>query len=230
MNLLSGLEGIFLDFYGTIAAGDRAAVETVCARVVAEHHIPLTPAELALRWGRVFFQYIDRHNGDSFHTLTELECLTLTETLKPLTGRFAPVSYVDDLVAYWRNPPLYPEVQSVLASLPVPVCCVSNVDTDDLTAACNRHGLQFDDVVTSQDARSYKPDSEIFRLALDRTGWSPQRIVHVGDSLQSDVIGAHSAGIRAVWVCRSDRILDIGQADPEWTIHDLSGLSDLKNN
>ena len=46
------LEGIFLDFYGTIAAGDRAAVESACARVIAAvPSVPtLAPLEKCAVW------------------------------------------------------------------------------------------------------------------------------------------------------------------------------------
>jgi putative hydrolase of the HAD superfamily len=44
-----------------------------------------------------------------------------------------------------------------------------------------------------------KPDPEIFRIALARTGVDAAASVMVGDSWANDVAGAHRAGIRAVW-------------------------------
>ena len=49
-------DGVFLDMYGTLTTGDRAAVENVCTQIVAETGVPLTPAELAITWGERFFQ------------------------------------------------------------------------------------------------------------------------------------------------------------------------------
>lgn len=40
-----------------------------------------------------------------------------------------------------------------------------------------------------------KPDPAIFEIALEATGASPDRTVHVGDSLHMDVGGARAAGI-----------------------------------
>ena len=45
-----------------------------------------------------------------------------------------------------------------------------------------------------------KPDPAIFRLALDELGTSPERTVHVGDSLRDDVDGALAVGMRAVHI------------------------------
>ena len=229
MQLLENLDGIFIDFYGTIAGGDRAVVERTSGRVAADLNLSLSAAELASQWGRVFFGYLDRHNGDAFHSLTGIERLSLVETVAPMVGTIDPNPYVDELTAYWRRPPLHPEAAEALRALPVPLCCVSNVDTADLLAACEHHGLAFDHIITSEDTRSYKPDNHIFNVALERTGWRPECVIHVGDSLHSDVMGAHRAGLRAVWIRREDRILDIGQADPEWTISDLRGLLTLEN-
>ena len=46
----------------------------------------------------------------------------------------------------------------------------------------------------------YKPDPTPFYTALDTLGTEPERAVHVGNSLESDVAGAHNAGLRSVWL------------------------------
>ena len=65
-------------------------------------------------------------------------------------------------------------------------------------------------VFTSEDARSYKPRKELFELALTETGLAPEEVVHIGDSLGSDVNGAASAGIAAVWLNRQGRAVPDG--------------------
>jgi len=45
-----------------------------------------------------------------------------------------------------------------------------------------------------------KPATEPFERALDELGADPDRTVHVGDSLSSDVAGANAAGLRSVWL------------------------------
>lgn len=49
-----------------------------------------------------------------------------------------------------------------------------------------------------------KPAPEPFHLALDDLGVDPGRAVYVGDSLESDVAGAHAAGIASIWVAPDD--------------------------
>lgn len=62
------------------------------------------------------------------------------------------------------------------------------------------HGLldYFDEVVTSYDVGLRKPHPEIFARALDSLGADPSEAVMIGDELVDDVIGARSAGVRAI--------------------------------
>jgi len=60
-----------------------------------------------------------------------------------------------------------------------------------------------DVLVISEEAGLRKPDPAIFRLALGRCGASSAEAVMLGDSWGSDVLGARSAGVRAVWLNRA---------------------------
>lgn len=215
---------MLIDFYGTVADGDRAVVERVCANLIARFDLDLAPPQLAERWGERFFAATELHNGDNYLTLFECECASLLETLEPLVGRFDPRPFVEALRAYWRQPPLHPEAREALAAVTVPTCCVSNADRAEMEQALRYHRLDFDYVVTSEDARSYKPDARIFRTALEQTAWRAENVLHVGDSLHADVFGAQRLGIGGVWVCRPNRIHDIGQTRARHTIRDLLGL------
>ncbi len=221
---MARFDAVFIDFYGTIAAGDRLAVETTCAQIVTDLGLTMTPVEFAHLWGRVFFATADRSNHDRFLNLYECEAASLRETLEPLVGPVDPTPYCDQLKRFWASPDLHDDVLDVLAELEMPVCCVSNADTEDLLAAAALHGLRFDAVITSEDVRSYKPDELIFRRALDRMGVDPRRTLHVGDSLHSDVSGAAKLGITTVWLCRDGRIFDVGTASADHTIASLSEL------
>lgn len=59
--------------------------------------------------------------------------------------------------------------------------------------------------VSSVEARVAKPDPKIFRLALGKVGVSANQTIHVGDSLETDVLGARSAGMLPVLLKRSAR-------------------------
>jgi HAD superfamily hydrolase (TIGR01509 family) len=63
------------------------------------------------------------------------------------------------------------------------------------------HGLAglFDAVVVSCDVGYDKPHPAIFHLALDALGLPAAQAIMVGDNLGTDIAGARSSGLRAVW-------------------------------
>lgn len=224
------LDGLFLDLYGTLTDGDRAAVESVCADVVRDHGMRVSAQELSIAWGDLFFAEVEVANDEAFLTLFDLEEKTLIEVMRKYGVEIDPRPYVQALELYWMSPPLQPEVLEFFEACRHPVCIVSNADRKDAESALESHGIEVAAVVTSEDARSYKPSPGIFEMALERTGWSRERVIHVGDSLHSDVGGAHAAGIRSGWVKRSQRIYDVGTHQPHHEFEDLRGLAHLLSN
>ena len=68
----------------------------------------------------------------------------------------------------------------------------------------DRCGLEgyFSFVVLSEEHGVEKPDPKIFEIAMEEAGCNAGEILHVGDSLESDVRGAAGAGMRCVWLNR----------------------------
>jgi 2-haloacid dehalogenase/putative hydrolase of the HAD superfamily len=230
-------EGVFLDFYGTLASGDLNAVESICQEVIDDHGPvndpdngePMDKSGLARHWGTCYFAAIENAADGSFKLLREIERDTLIETLQPLIGRIEVDRYIDHLNDYCAQPPLFEEVNTVLEQLRLPICIVSNADERELRSAISHHSLNLPFVVSSESAKSYKPDPGIFETALELTGFSADRVLHIGDSLHSDIGGAHAAGIKAAWVNRAHRISDIGTERPDYEWPDLMPLLELQH-
>lgn len=221
-------DALFIDFYGTVTGGDRQAVENTSRRVVEELHLPVGAGEFSVEWGKKFFAAADNGNHERFRNLFEIECDTLRETLDLYGIRGAdPVPHVTYLKQYWANPTMQPESVEALASFDIPVCCVSNADTEDILSAVERNGLRFDHIITSEDVRCYKPAPAIFEHALATIGLPPERVIHAGDSLHADVGGASPLGITTAWVCRDGRIYDVGTAEPDHKVSCLMGLKQI---
>lgn len=72
------------------------------------------------------------------------------------------------------------------------------------------HGLTPTDVFISEDARAYKPRKELFEFALRTTGLKADEVIHIRDSLCSDVKGASSVCINALWLNRFDKQIPNG--------------------
>jgi 2-haloacid dehalogenase len=91
---------------------------------------------------------------------------------------------------------------------------VSNVDDDLFAATRPQLGVEFDQIITAEQARAYKPSPKIFELALSRVGVPAPRVLHVGQSLYHDVIPAQSLGLAAVWVNRPSARSGVGAVKP----------------
>ena len=92
----------------------------------------------------------------------------------------------------------------------------------------DRCGLEgrFAFVVFSQDVRVRKPDRRIFEITVRKAGCPLDELLHVGDSLRNDVMGANEAGAGSVWLNRDGLANDAGiTADYEiGTLAELSGI------
>lgn len=77
---------------------------------------------------------------------------------------------------------------------------VSNIDEDQLEHLITIAGISpyFDSLLSSEYARSCKPDQQIFREAIRRAGCRPDEALFVGDSVAQDIAGANMAGLCSV--------------------------------
>lgn len=120
--------------------------------------------------------------------------------------------FFDELHTLFAEPgvwQLYPEVEAFLRGLKARkfiVGMVSNWDSR-LLKLCQGLGVDgyFDFKVISAMFGAAKPNPEIFKEALKQAGVLAEEAVHIGDSLEDDVRGAHLAGIKSIWLDRSGR-------------------------
>ena len=54
--------------------------------------------------------------------------------------------------------------------------------------------------------RAYKPHKEVFDYALKISGCAAREVIHIGDSIVSDVNGASAAGITPVLIDRKAKV------------------------
>jgi putative hydrolase of the HAD superfamily len=127
---------------------------------------------------------------------------------------------------------LYDESVEVLATLRergIRVAVITNGPSEFQRAKLEAVGMAtaFDAVVVSGDRGIEKPRPEIFQTALSALDAEPSAALHVGDSRSADVVGAHAAGMTAVWLDRSGSgSLHPGQ-HADAVVTDLRGLYTL---
>ena len=113
----------------------------------------------------------------------------------------------------------WPEAPEVLRRLneSVRIGVVTNCSEELGQRAAVRIGVDFDTVVTAEAAGAYKPRPEPYRLALERLGVQPSRVLFVAGS-PSDITGAREAGMPVWWHNRLQRPL--GEREAPLAEHD----------
>lgn len=135
---------------------------------------------------------------------------------------------IDCLAASLKDWRPFPDTVPALRSLKkkIRLAVISNID-DDLFALSAKHlEVEFDWVITAEQARAYKPSLSIFRLALERIGVPRERVLHVAQSIYHDVTPAKSLGLSTVWVNRKTG-REGAEAAPSASVHPDLEVPDL---
>jgi 2-haloacid dehalogenase len=132
-------------------------------------------------------------------------------------------------VADW---PAFPDSAAALAKLHsrFTLGVITNCDDDLFAASEARLGIDFDWVITAQQAKRYKPNPRGFELAFERIGLPPARILHVAQSLFHDHVTAKRLGLSTVWVDRRGDEPGFGatppaEAKPDLIVPDMATLA-----
>jgi 2-haloacid dehalogenase len=122
--------------------------------------------------------------------------------------------------------PPFEEARQVLAILAErwQLVILSNVEDEVLRASVRLLGAPFEELVTAEQLRSYKPKPAHFEAALARLGIEKQNLLHVACSLYHDVRPARALGIATAWVDRDGEGVP-ADLDPQLVVPDLASLA-----
>jgi putative hydrolase of the HAD superfamily len=124
---------------------------------------------------------------------------------------------------------LWPGVAELLADLRAAGCklgLITNGFAETHHEKIEVLGLSesFDAIFIADEVGMVKPDPRLFAHACERLGVAPKHAVMVGDRYHRDVIGAHAAGLRTIWLdIHAERVPDGGPL-PDATV---SGVGEV---
>lgn len=217
-------DALTFDCYGTLIDW-ATGISTALQSILRAHDVEVSDEELFRLYGR--FER-DVEAG---------EYIPYREVLQRVTRRFgdrfgftptnAEVARFADSVGDW---PPFPDTNEALGRLndAFRLGVISNVDDDLFHDTAQHFQIGFDDVITAEQVRAYKPSLEPFETAFTRLGVPPTRLLHVAQSVYHDVNSAGRLGLSCVWVQRYGERFDppTPQTDPVLTVPDLSSLAD----
>ena len=138
-------------------------------------------------------------------------------------------SATSSFISYISNRDPYPETVEAVRAVQGRwrTAVLSNADDDYLLPNLELLDLEFEAVLSSEEARVYKPLPGLFRQMLRRLNVAPSESVYVGDRQYEDVQGASEVGISAIWVNRSGASSDPQLPEPAYQIKSLLELPGL---
>ncbi|MFE2206774.1 haloacid dehalogenase type II [Streptomyces rubiginosohelvolus] len=140
-------------------------------------------------------------------------------------GAVADPDAVESLARAARRLPPWPDTVAGLARLAghFPLIGLSNASRTALLELNAHAGLRWHQALSAEDARTYKPDPAVYRLAVTVAGLPPERLLMVAAHAW-DLRGAQALGLRTAYVARP--VGDPPAPSDRFDLH-AEGLADL---
>jgi HAD superfamily hydrolase (TIGR01509 family) len=225
------LKAVFFDFAGTLFSDRdlRDAHLQQLRRVGELTGVNTDDAALRSAYRQVMGVAYRRIAGRSWYTHRELFGTAFAAMAEHLGGQLSPAT-IDDLVdrqyqATIEHAQPRPDCVTTLRALRergLQVHLVSNIDDEQLLPMLDRMAIAplLDGWTSSDEAKSCKPDAEIFRYALAKAGVSAEQVLFVGDSVGHDIAGPAAVGMRTALLTADAKSVDAAE-QPDFLIETL---------
>lgn len=222
----SRFEIFTFDCYGTLIDWETGILSAL-HRILALHSRKIDDATMLKLYG----DFEQRAEQTPFHPYREVLSSVVRQFGDELgfTPSPAELRSLPDSLSTWKP---WSDTVSALRQLKTRyrLAILSNVDDDLFASTRPQLGVDFDEVITAQQAQAYKPSLKLFELALSRINAPAHRVLHVGQSIYHDVIPAQSLGLATVWVNRPSARPGVGavksaDAQPDLVVASLAELA-----
>ena len=208
------VKAVFIDYMGTTVDEHSPEMAEIVRRICKNSsvHDPKQVQQFILDNRR-------RYEADSYlgSYLTQDEIVDqLISDMEGQIGLTDKSSALHGLIrSHWVNASVFPDARTFFNQCLDPIYIITNIGLPYMEQALRRNGLKAAGVISADAARAYKPHREIFDEALRVSGCTPDEVIHIGDSYDTDVVGARGAGIRPVLLLRgrARRHDDVDAAD-----------------
>ncbi|MHC0038233.1 HAD family hydrolase [Pseudoneobacillus sp. C159] len=217
------IKAIFLDFYGTVVHENEESLLEICHRIKQNSDTKASVGEIGYYWTKEFNQLLTFSQGENFLSQRQVSTDSLKNTLEKFNSKANEEELLQLMFHHWKSPTIFTDAVAFFENNHLPVYILSNVDHLDITEAINLLHLKVDGVITSEHVKVYKPHQDMYHYALEMSGLSADEVLHVGDSLTSDVFGANRVGIKSVWLNRSRKPLS-GDTQPDFIVEHLNEI------
>jgi len=219
----SDIRALTFDCYGTLIdwqTGITAALAPVFPTIA--------PGEIIKAFGQIERE-VEAGPWMSYRSV----CADVTRRLATRFGQTLKPGHERILAASIKDWPAFRDTPEALRKLHTraKLAIVSNIDRDIFVHSTKpRLGIEWDQVITTEDVRSYKPVHAHFHEAARRLKLGFHEILHVAESRFHDIEPANALGIRCVLVDRqkgASSASGAGKGKPDLTVRTLAELVEV---
>jgi len=223
MASLDQVEILTFDCYGTLIDWE-SGIRQVLGEIAARHGLNAPVDDLVREWEAVQFEMISAPSFRRYHGILRD---SLRQTLKRRGVTIHPneQDLLAERIGGWQP---FPDTKPMLAKLKKHylIAILSNIDDDILAQTVPKLGIEFDELITSDQLLSYKPRPAHFQRAIKAFEKPAELFLHCAFGAKYDLIPAHNAGMLTAWVKRPGAIQESAtQATAE--VEGLTGLAQL---
>lgn len=195
------IKAVFLDYTGTIIEEGGPDGMEMLKRCWKNSDIESMEAMLAY-WWKLIKAYEAVSYKESYITEDEIVDRALAECAEKihLKENFAELHRLCQ--RFWMYAPAFPDTKEFFDKCSVPIFVISNNGLSYVEEGMRDKDLHPAGIICGDMVRAYKPHEEIFLKALEVSGLNAEEVIHIGDSVTSDVAGAVRAGITPVLLDR----------------------------
>ena len=200
------IKAVFTDYTGTMVKEDEPNTRELLGYFMTHSDIKDPAQALKIVWGKV--KEIEAVSfGDAFAAIDERTDRILSYLVENC-GLKGDLKYMHEIWSrIWVHAPLFEDVKPFFERTKLPIYVLSNDDMCYLEESMKLKDLKPAGIISSEMARACKPNRAIFEKALETAGVSADEVVHIGDSITSDVEPAKKMGITPIYLSRKEGTL-----------------------
>lgn len=214
-------KAITFDCYGTLIDWE-GEIQKFFRKILEKHGVQHADVvALQRHWENVQFEYIQ----GPYRPYKEVLKNTLPMAFRDYGYPFSPEDCVlfSESMGKWQP---FSDTREALLELKkyTKIALITNTDDAIIAETVKQIGVEFDEIITAEQAGAYKPSHKGFHLALERLGLETSEILHAGFGFKYDVVPATQLGIRSCWINRYGEVRPVNVKET-YLVGDLATLA-----
>lgn len=214
-------KAITFDCYGTLIDWEKG-VQNFFGDILSRHGISnVDVVALQRHWENIQFDYIQ----DQYLPYKEVLRNTMSMAFRDYDYPCTPEECVEfsESMGKWQA---FPDTKEALLELKkyTKIALITNTDDAIISETVTHIGVEFDEIITAEQAGAYKANHEGFYLALERLGLDKSEILHAGFGFKYDIVPATELEIKSCWVNRYGEVRPVNVKET-YLVGDMATLT-----